>query len=87
MKDLNRIANLLEEENSETNNGRGSETVRSIVHYLRVEDLDSAQTVHGVDGDKLRQYPKMNKLIVSLLGCRLHSVVGCKHHWCSYETK
>ncbi len=60
------VAVELERENEVTNNGRGSTTVRSIVHYLRRGEAELAERVWDTDRDKVRQYNKLYDLAVRL---------------------
>ena len=34
------------------------------------------------DGDKLRQHPAVNLILMQTLGCRLHGTVGCRKWLC-----
>lgn len=70
--------------NLTANQGRGSSTARYIIAELERGDLPDAQFTHETDGDKLRQYPDLNKIIESYLGCRTHHVVGCTHRMCHH---
>lgn len=64
---------VINEQNKITNDGRGSSTARAICLYLERFDLSSARTTYCVDGDKVRQYPKLLSVIEStIIGCRLH---------------
>lgn len=75
-------ADAIEAANQTANAGRGSVTARVIVDYLRQGNLESAQTVYGIDGDKLRQYPELLRVIEIHLGCRMHYRKDCDHHLC-----
>ncbi len=70
---LTTIAQIIDEAQAKENNGRGVSCVRSIVHYLRNGDLDSARAVHLTDGDKIRNYPKLSKLLID----SLHGQCSC----------
>lgn len=67
-----------------TENGKmGVSCVRSMLRSLDTGRFAEAQTIFGNEGDKVRQYPQIEKLLVSLLGCRLHSIKGCGAPLCS----
>ncbi len=80
----NDIADLLETAGAQENGGRGIKTVRTMVKYLRLGEAELAKYVHHWDGDKTRAYPKIEKLIQDLLGCREHHVVKCRDSLCAY---
>jgi hypothetical protein len=64
------------------NDGRGVECVRHIVLYLKRNDERSAKAVWSLDGDKIRQYPELEKYIIELFGCRTHFVHNCQNWLC-----
>lgn len=67
-----------------TENGKmGVSCVRSMLRSLDVGNVAEAQTIFGNEGDKVRQYPQIEKLLLSLLGCRLHSAQSCNDSLCS----
>lgn len=66
------------------NNGRGIRCVRSILHYLRQGDIESAKTVRVTEGDKTRQYPEVEFLLLDIFGCSLHNDHDCEA--CSWYT-
>jgi hypothetical protein len=45
------------------NEGRGVSCVRSIIFYIEKEDLSSANAVCFNEGDKLRSYPEIVKVL------------------------
>lgn len=63
-------ADMLDSLQARQNNGRGVTCVRSIVHYLRNNDFDSAKAVWSNDGDKIRQYPEVEVYCISIFGKR-----------------
>jgi len=65
------------------NNGRGIETVRSILYSLKHNDIESAQRSYVVDGDKLYQYPAVLNFLRDRFGCRLHLKCNCEHWLCT----
>jgi hypothetical protein len=73
-----RKANLI------ANQGRGSSTARNICNDLEKGDLKGALKWIDYDGDKLRQYPDLNRVIEGYLGCRTHHIVGCTHKRCQH---
>jgi hypothetical protein len=75
-------ADLLDRAQASENDGRGIRCVQAMVTYLRQNDLESAQTVRQVEGDKTRMYPKVESLLTELFGCRLHLKKSCDHWLC-----
>jgi hypothetical protein len=67
---MNEIANLLESLQANENGGRGISFVRSIVHYLRIGDTESARNVWRNDGDKAHQYPTVYEKLTEIFGAR-----------------
>jgi hypothetical protein len=65
-----------------TNQPMGSSTGRAIYQSIVAGKIDEARTVFNNDGDKLTQYPELEKWVVDNLGCRTHGVVGCKERFC-----
>lgn len=80
--DLNKIADELDAIQRRANGDMGSSTARTIIHHLRNGDLERAKTAWYVDGDKIRQYPEVEKFVIEHLGCRLHGVIGCDYWLC-----
>ena len=78
-------ASAIRTANLTANEGRGSSTARYIIADLEKGNLDGALGWIDYDGDKLRQYPSLNRVIESYLGCRTHHIVGCTHKWCSHS--
>jgi hypothetical protein len=75
-------ANILEKLQQSENNGRGVNCVRTIVHYLRLGDYESALAVRRNEGDKTRAYPKLEKELTAIFGCRAHAVRDCTGMFC-----
>jgi len=75
-------AALIDREQAKCNDGRGVTCARSIIAYLNQGLLNHAKAVWFNDGDKLRQYPELERVVESALGCRLHGkqkCLICKH--------
>lgn len=70
-------AEAIRQANAKANQGRGSRTADAICLELERLDLRGAHAVFDTDGDKVRQYPKLEKVIIN-------SVVGCRRHHISY---
>ncbi len=75
-------ATTLELLQTKENDGRGIYAVRSIVHYLREGDLESAKAVRMNEGDKTRNYPRIEAELLTIFGCRLHCLHNCQHWLC-----
>lgn len=45
-------------------------------------EIWNAKTAWYVDGDKIRQYPEVEKFVIEHLGCRIHGVIGCDYWLC-----
>lgn len=67
---------------SSMNQGRGVRCVKDILRYLRLGQLSLARGVRMEDGDKIRVYPGMDRLLTEILGCRMHGVQRCEHPVC-----
>jgi hypothetical protein len=65
------------------NNGRGISCVRSMLQYLDRDDIETARIIFGNEGDKVRQYPKVDVLLRDILGCRMHGERDCDDSLCS----
>lgn len=66
-KDLDSLADQLDELQSQENNGRGVSCVKSVVAYLRTGDLEHAKQVCFWDHDKIINYPKVKSFIMDNL--------------------
>lgn len=71
----------------EENDGRGISCVRSIAHHLDHGDFESAINVRLLEGDKTRSYPKVEKELTRIFGCRLHSIKDCNNWLCKEVSK
>lgn len=60
----------------------GISCVRSMIRALDQGDLPTAQVIFGNEGDKVRQYPNVDKTLRELLGCRMHSEKNCQSWLC-----
>lgn len=65
-----------------TNQPMGSSTGRAIYSALKAGKPEEAMTVYSIDGDKITQYPELQRWLLSNLGCRSHGVIGCTARWC-----
>lgn len=57
-------------------------TIEVIIKSLKLNRLEAARTEFHHDGDKIDHRGELNKRIVQLLGCRLHSNVQCSSWVC-----
>ena len=64
------------------NGGRGVECVRQMVMYLKNDNEKFASTIWRTDGDKITQYPELERYIIELFGCRTHFVHNCQSWLC-----
>lgn len=64
------------------NQPMGSGTARLIAQHLANGNVQCALDHYDYDGDKLRQYPDLNRVIAEHLGCRVHHQVGCQNRMC-----
>ncbi|MCX6715316.1 MAG: hypothetical protein NTX72_05910 [Candidatus Uhrbacteria bacterium] len=62
-KDWLAIAQELDELQRKENDGRGVSCVRNALTYLKMGDIESAQTVCSTDWDKIRNYPELAKAL------------------------
>ena len=53
-----------------TNQPMGSSTGRAIYQSLLAGKVDEAKVIVFNDGDKLTQYPELEKWVIDNLGCR-----------------
>ena len=60
------------------NEGRGISCVKAIVTYMLRGQFDLAAAVRKTEGDKTRNYPKVEEQLLSMFGCRLHGEKECK---------
>lgn len=65
-----------------TNQPMGSGTARMIAKHLADGNVQCAMDHYDYDGDKLRQYPDLNRVVAYHLGCRIHHMVGCSSWMC-----
>lgn len=64
------------------NQGRGITCVKTIIVYLRRNELEHATSIRRLEGDKTRSYPDVEKMLTELFGCRLHSKQNCTDWLC-----
>jgi len=74
--------NELDDLQSKENEGRGISCICSIILCLRREDSDTAKRVYQIEGDKIRQYPKVEKWLLDNFGCRTHLKKNCDNWLC-----
>ncbi len=67
---------------AEQNEGRGVCCVRSIVSCLRKHDGPCAKRVYQSEGDKIYQYPELQKWFEKHFGCRTHLKKDCDDWLC-----
>jgi hypothetical protein len=67
--------------------GYGNNTVRCIANSLTHGSLESAQAEWRTDGDKLHLYPELKKVVIQVLGCRLHFKQNCDSFICKEKIK
>jgi hypothetical protein len=65
------------------NNGRGISCVRSMLQALDRGDIETARIIFGNEGDKVRQYPRVDVLLRDILGCRMHGENDCEDSLCA----
>jgi hypothetical protein len=80
---MNDLTEKLEILNAEANSGRGVSCVKDIIMYLKRGDTNSAKAVYRNEGDKIRCYPEIQRVIENSFGCRTHFVVDCKQRFCN----
>jgi len=56
--------------------------IQDVVFYIRQGDIESAQAVKGIDGDKTRSYPEILAFLNKKMGCRSHNVIDCTSWLC-----
>ena len=78
-EEMSLTAARLDQLQSVENDGRGISCVRAIVHYLRRGELSSAIAIRRIEGDKTRSYPKVEKALTEIFGCRMHAVKDCEN--------
>ena len=57
------LADRLDELQATKNDGRGIGCVRDIIMFLRKDHVDDARSTAAHDGDKIRNYPDVEKII------------------------
>lgn len=62
---------------SQENQGRGIQCVRTIVLRLRQGEFKWAASIRRSEGDKTRMYPQVEKILFNIFGCRLHFQHNC----------
>ena len=67
---------------AEQNEGRGVSCIQSIVFQIRKCDINCARRVYQLEGDKIRQYPEIQKWLYDHFGCRLHFKKHCDNWLC-----
>lgn len=76
------VADELDALQAKQNEGRGVSCVRTMVFYLRQDNVVSALAVRQIEGDKTRSYPDIEQFLNDNFGCRLHGKVDCEVDWC-----
>jgi hypothetical protein len=66
------IADDLDVLQSVENDGRGVRCVQQMITYLRRNEFERARGIYQADGDKTRQYPKLEAALREYFGCRIH---------------
>ena len=79
---LTEKANELDTLQAEQNTGRGVSCIRGIVHCLRRGDINTAKRVYQSEGDKIREYPKIQEWLEKRFGCRIHLKKNCNNWLC-----
>lgn len=79
---INIVADELDALQAKQNEGRGVSCVRTMVFYLRQDNVVSALAVRQIEGDKTRSYPDIEQFLNDNFGCRLHGEVDCQKEWC-----
>jgi len=67
---------------SKENNGRGVSCINSIISCLVREDIEAAKRVYQSEGDKIAQYPEIQKWMLDNFGCRTHLKKNCDSWLC-----
>lgn len=68
--------------NNAANNGRGLQCVKTILAAIGRGDDHGARLVREWDGDKTRNYPKIEMQLYQMFGCRGHGVMKCTDWLC-----
>lgn len=68
--------------NNSANSGRGLQCVKTILASIARGDNNGARLVREWDGDKTRNYPRIEMQIYQMFGCRGHGVMNCKDWLC-----
>jgi hypothetical protein len=84
---MKKLADELEELQSQENEGRGIRHIQAIITYLRRGDFDLAVNIYRVDGDKTNMYPVIRDFLAQYLGCRVHGVIDCPGWVCERYKK
>ncbi len=63
---------------SQENQGRGIQCVRTIILRLRQGEFEWAASIRRSEGDKTRMYPEVEKKLFDIFGCRLHFQHDCQ---------
>ena len=64
------------------NDKRGITCVEHIISCLKRKDIETAFRIRQWDGDKTRAYPKVEKQLEKMFGCRLHGKKNCEGFLC-----
>ena len=64
---LSDFADELDKLQAQENDGRGVSCVKMIVSCLRLGNIEGARATYVVDGDKIRNYPEIEKIILEKL--------------------
>ena len=67
---IKNLAKKLFDLQKQENNGRGVSSVRTLIHYLEINDINSARAVYENEGDKISSYPEIEKLICENLNIK-----------------
>lgn len=77
MRDAKKFIQELKILESKENDGRGVVCVKSIIALLERDRFNDARAIWEHDGDKINQYPKIEKAILDIFGCRIHLRKNC----------
>ena len=61
--DPGELANKLDELQRDKCEGRGVDCVRTVIHFLRLGDIQSARATCVNESDKISSYPEIEKLL------------------------
>ena len=75
-------AHRLDDAQAKENDGRGVQCVKAMVLRLFQNEYSWAQSIRRIEGDKTRAYPKLEKVLTEIFGCRLHGASDCQDWLC-----